>query len=112
MLLNRVKALLALIALLGVPLMHTGCRKPQEAVLIGVALPLSGTMAEYGQNAREGLILASEELLRRPEMKKFQLIYQDTKDAPQDTVDAVRRLIDVYGVRFIIGGLTSSGVLA
>lgn len=85
------------------------------AVKIGIILPLSGSMAEYGQNGREGLTLASEELAKKGEkgdMKKIELLYQDTKDAPQDTVNAVRRLIDVDNVHFIIGGLTSSGVLA
>lgn len=84
----------------------------QQGITIGVVLPLSGSMAEYGNNARMGLTLASEELATKPDMKKFKLSYQDTKDAPQDTVNAVRRLVDVDGVKFIIGGLTSSGVLA
>ena len=112
MFLDRAKALLGAVAFVSLLVPDSACRKPEGAVPIGVALPLSGTMAESGQNAREGLTLASEELARRPEMKKFHLIYQDTKEAPQDTVDAVRRLIDLHGVRFIIGGLTSSGVLA
>jgi len=81
-------------------------------VKIGIILPLSGSMAEYGQNAKDGLTLAAEELAKRSNIKKIELVYQDTKDAPQDTVNAVRRLIDVDGVHFIIGGLTSSGVLA
>lgn len=82
------------------------------AVKIGIILPLSGSMAEYGQNGREGLTLAAEELAKRTDIKKIELLYQDTKDAPQDTVNAVRRLIDVDNVHFVIGGLTSSGVIA
>src|SRR5689334_19889077 len=82
------------------------------AVKIGIILPLSGSMAEYGQNGREGLTLAAEELAKKSDVKKIDILYQDTKDAPQDTVNAVRRLIDVDNVHFIIGGLTSSGVLA
>lgn len=81
-------------------------------VRIGVALPLTGNMAEYGTNGKEGLTLALEELSRQPEMPKFTLLYQDTKETPQETVNAVRRLIDYEGVQYIIGGLTSSGVLA
>jgi branched-chain amino acid transport system substrate-binding protein len=83
-----------------------------DPIKIGIVLPLSGSMAEYGQNAKDGLTLAHEELERVRDMKAVSLLYQDTKDAPQDTVAAVRRLIDVDNVRFIIGGLTSSGVLA
>ena len=92
-------------------LVLSGCGQ-RDIVKIGVALPLSGSMAEYGQNAREGIVLAAEELRRRPEIKRFELIFQDTKEAPQETLDVVRRLVDVHKVRFIIGGLTSSGVFA
>lgn len=84
----------------------------QSEVKIGVVLPLSGSMAEYGLNGKEGLTLALEELSKSEGSKRLSLIYQDTKEAPQDTVSAVRRLIDVDNVQFIIGGLTSSGVLA
>jgi branched-chain amino acid transport system substrate-binding protein len=83
-----------------------------EATNIGVVLSLSGSMAEYGQNGKEGLTLAMEQLRARKDIKPFELLYQDAKDAPQDTVNAVRRLIDVDKAKFIIGGLTSSGVLA
>jgi branched-chain amino acid transport system substrate-binding protein len=88
--------------------------KPQntDAVRIGVVLPLSGSMAEYGDNGRNGLTLAQEELARDPAMRGIELIYQDSGDTPEGSVTAVRRLIDVEGVQYIIGGLTSSGTLA
>jgi branched-chain amino acid transport system substrate-binding protein len=80
------------------------------ALRIGVVLPLSGSMAEYGDNARSGLLLAESELAGKG--IKLDLIVQDTKDAPEGTVTSVKRLIDSYGVKYIIGGLTSAGVLA
>lgn len=79
-------------------------------VRIGVLLPLSGSMAEYGENGRDGLVLAKEDLARQG--KKVELLVQDTGDSPEGTVTAVKRLIDANGVRYIIGGLTSAGVLA
>jgi branched-chain amino acid transport system substrate-binding protein len=88
------------------------CERRTQTVKVGVVLPFSGSMAEYGQNARNGITLAVDELKTRPKAPALELIYQDSKEAPQETVDAVRRLIDVNGVRFIVGGLTSSGVLA
>ncbi|HXH38536.1 MAG TPA: penicillin-binding protein activator [Thermoanaerobaculia bacterium] len=87
------------------------CRR-EQGVRIGVALPLSGSMAEYGQNARNGVELAVEDLQKLRDAPRLTILYQDTKDAPQETVDAVRRLVDVQNVHFIVGGLTSSGVLA
>jgi branched-chain amino acid transport system substrate-binding protein len=79
---------------------------------IGVVLPLSGSMAEYGENGRNGLTLASEEMSRDNSCGNIKLIYQDSGNTPPETVNAVRRLVDVDRVRYIIGGLTSSGVLA
>lgn len=101
----------AVVALLAVSSAGAGSAAP-DVVKIGVVLPLSGSMAEYGDNGRDGLILAQEQLRTKKGVKPFTLLYQDAKDTPQGTVNAVHRLIDVDGVRFIIGGLTSSGVLA
>lgn len=84
---------------------------PSAAVKIGVVLPFTGSMAPFAENARNGLVLAHEQAVRagKPSVK---LIFQDDLGTPTGMVTAVRRLIDVEGVRFIIGGLTSSGVLA
>jgi branched-chain amino acid transport system substrate-binding protein len=101
----------AAVASAGIGLTYRTIAAPQP-VKIGIVLPLSGSMAEYGANGRDGLILAQEQLAKQPGMPKLQLLYQDTRNAPQDTVSAVRRLIDVDRTRFLIGGLTSSGVLA
>lgn len=88
-----------------------GLRRKKETT-IGVVLPLSGTMAEYGENGRNGLTLASEEMARDNGCGNIKLVYQDSGNTPPETVNAVRRLIDADGVKYIIGGLTSSGVLA
>ncbi|HET7200954.1 MAG TPA: penicillin-binding protein activator [Burkholderiales bacterium] len=81
-----------------------------QVIKIGVVLPLSGSMAEYGNNGRDGLLLAKEDLAR--EGVDADLLIQDSKDVPEGTVTSVKRLIDVDGVKYIIGGLTSAGVLA
>src|ERR1051326_8149556 len=85
-------------------------RKKKETT-IGIVLPLSGSMAQYGDNGRNGLTLASEEMSRDNGCGNLKLIYQDSGEAPPETTSAVRRLIDANGVRYIIGGLTSGGVL-
>jgi branched-chain amino acid transport system substrate-binding protein len=103
---------LALVVALVAAALFVRSRHQTRGVRIGVVLPLSGSMAEYGENGREGLTLAAAELSSQYGIKEFELTYQDSREAPQDTVQAVRRLIDVDHVQFIIGGLTSSGVLA
>lgn len=112
MILGKLKCMKAISILFLLTYGLIGCQRASDTIAIGIVLPLSGSMAEYGQNGREGLTLASEELLQRQDIKKFALKYQDSRESPQETVDAVRRLVDAEGVRFIIGGLTSSGVLA
>ena len=102
----------ALVALAAVAFFVFNRPQNTEAVRIGVVLPLSGSMAEYGDNGRNGLTLAQEELSRDAAMRGVELIYQDSGDTPEGSVTAVRRLIDVEGVQYIIGGLTSSGTLA
>jgi len=69
-------------------------------------------MAEYGENGRRGLVLAQEELNLEDKDRQVRLTVQDTQGTPSGTTDAVRRLVDVERVKFIIGGLTSSGVLS
>lgn len=109
---KRILACLAVIILLLFGILFLREKYSSRVVRIGVVLPLSGSMSEYGENGRDGLTLAAAELSSQKDMPKFELVYEDSREAPQDTVAAVRRLIDVEHVTFIIGGLTSSGVLA
>lgn len=110
---KRVGILIAVVAALAI----AGCSRPANTVAnttvhIGVLLPLSGSMAEYGDNGRNGLVLAQEELANDARLPHISLDFQDSGDTPEGSVTVVRRFVDVDGVRFIIGGLTSSGVLA
>lgn len=101
---------IGIVLLLAIAIVILVQHKKKETA-IGIVLPLSGSMAEYGDNGRNGLTLASEEISRDNGCGNFKLIYQDSGDAPPETTSAVRRLIDANNVRYIIGGLTSGGVL-
>ena len=102
---------IAALAIVGLSAVFLGCEPTKKPSLrVGVVLPLSGGMAEFGENARNGLVLAQEELAR--DGFQIELVVQNSEDVSDGTVAAVRRLVDVESVQFIIGGLTSSGVLA
>ena len=105
-----VLAVLAFIAILVAAISFFAYSPEDQKIRIGIVLPFSGSMAEYGQNGKNGALLAQEQLKRSG--IDIELILQDTGDTPQGTVTAVRRLIDADGVQYIVGGLTSSGVLA
>lgn len=97
-----------------------GCQKPTSdsdrndgPLRIGVFLPLTGEMQPYGVNAREGLVLAQEEINQRGGVngRIIELIVLDDKGEQIETLNVVKQLVSRDGVRLLIGGLTSSGTL-
>ncbi|TRZ64898.1 MAG: hypothetical protein D4Q79_00470 [Spirochaetia bacterium] len=85
-----------------------------ESIKIGVLTPLTGQIAEYGQNVKAGLDLAVQEINNNGGVngKKIQLIYQDTKCDPKETTSAFNNLVDIQGIKYILGSVCSSEVLA
>lgn len=82
----------------------------QEAVKIGVLLPLTGGAASGGKKELIGLELALEEInklggvLGRP----IKLVVEDTESRPEAGMDGVHKLVDVERVPIIIGAHSSS----
>ncbi len=80
-------------------------------IKIGVVLPLTGNYAEYGQNVLPALQLVADELNRQGG-PKVSLLVQDDQAQPKQAVSALQKLIQVDGVRFVIGGFTSASSIA
>lgn len=86
-----------------------------DPVRIGIAAPLSGAAAVYGQDLRRGADLAAEEINAKGGIlngRKIELVYEDEKGSPQGGVAAVQKLMSVDKVNAITGGTNSSVVLA
>lgn len=87
-------------------------RKPREAEVInvGVVVPLSGKFGYAGESVRQGLELAKDSLggVIKPQIE---LIYQDSICDNKEAANAARALIDIQGVKIIIGDWCSGGVL-
>jgi branched-chain amino acid transport system substrate-binding protein len=86
-----------------------------ETVRIGLALPLSGAAATYGQDLQRGAEYAAELINQRGGIlggRKLELVYEDEKGTPQGGVAAVQKLMSVGRVKAITGGTNSSVVLA
>ena len=83
----------------------TGTR---ENVKIGVILPLSGDVASYGIDSKDGILYAINELYQ----DKATVVFEDSKGEPKTAVTAYNKLINMDKVDYVIGDLFSSTTLA
>jgi len=86
-----------------------------ENVRIGIAAPLSGGAATYGQDQKRGAELAVEAINAKGGIlggRKIELVFEDDKGSPQGGVAAVQKLMSIGRVKAITGGSNSSAVLA
>jgi branched-chain amino acid transport system substrate-binding protein len=105
---RMVAAMLALFAL-------AGCNR-QVDVRIGVAAPMSGTLAQYGKDIVNGAQIAVDELngdhfLIDGKPARFQLVVEDDQASPEAGQDAARRLIKA-GVSAVFGHFNSGVTIA
>lgn len=84
----------------------------KQVVKIGVIMPLSGPVAEPGNNAFRGIELATENFNNNNQEIKIELIVEDSKSSPKDGVNAINKLIKVDNVKIVIGDIMSSVFLA
>jgi branched-chain amino acid transport system substrate-binding protein len=91
-----------------------GCGKHEEAIKIGAVLPLTGSAAVWGQNARMGLEIALQEINQTGGINgtPVVLIFEDSQSEPGKAVSALQKLIAIDKVGIVIGDIASSSVLA
>jgi branched-chain amino acid transport system substrate-binding protein len=79
-----------------------------EPIKIGIVSPVSGNFADHGMLERIGMEMALEdynnEILGRP----ITLIVADDETNPDVAARRARRLIEVDGVKFLMGGVSTS----
>ncbi len=80
-----------------------------DTVKIGGVAPLSGGVAVYGVECKNGIDLAVEEINAAGGIagKKVEFICEDDEGSPDKTVNAFKKLITKDGVKYVIGSLTS-----
>jgi len=74
---------------------------------IGVIVPLSGSLAEFGEAARNGILLAIQEYPERFESLKF--IFEDSQYDPKTSISAFRRLAADKEMALIYNWGTATG---
>ena len=97
----------------GVPVFSPlGTSRPGQEVRIGVVLPLTGELGNFGKTVLNGITLAVEEYSAVRPTLLVRLFSEDSQGKPALAVAAFQKLVDIDGARVIIGELTSSSTLA
>lgn len=93
----------------GCALLASCAKSSGDTIKIGGVAPLSGSVAVYGVECKNGIELAIEEInaLGGINGKKVEFICEDDEGSPDKTVNAFKKLITKDGVKFVIGSLTS-----
>jgi branched-chain amino acid transport system substrate-binding protein len=83
-------------------------------IKIGAVLPLTGDLASYGQNARDGILLYAERLNADGGIngQPVNIQFEDTAGQPAQAVSALKKLLTVDKAIAVIGGISSSTTLA
>ncbi|MDR2068512.1 MAG: ABC transporter substrate-binding protein [Spirochaetaceae bacterium] len=85
-----------------------------DTVTIGAVFPLSGTVAFYGTESRNGALLAIDEINAAGGLlgKKLTLIAEDDEGNAEKSVNAFTKLTTRDKVSFILGSSTSGATMA
>jgi len=88
--------------------------RESDTVAIGAVFPLSGPIAYYGNESRDGALLAIEEINAAGGLlgKQLTLISEDDEGNAEKSVNAFTRLTTRNNVSFIIGSSASGATLA
>jgi branched-chain amino acid transport system substrate-binding protein len=84
-----------------------------EEIKIGAILPLTGDLAVYGENMKNGMGLAVQEINDKGGIngKNLVVIYEDDQGDPKSSVSAFQKLITIDKVPVVVGVPFSSSAL-
>ncbi len=103
-------SIVAVVAAVCVALAFGACSGAESnTIKVGGIYPLSGAVAVYGVEAKNGVELAIEEINAAGGIdgKMIELIAEDDEGNPEKTVNAYKKLTAKDNVKMIIGSLTS-----
>ena len=108
------KVLMVLLTLCCVAIMLSCAKKDGNTVTIGAVFPLSGPVAFYGNESRDGALLAIEQTNAAGGLlgKQLALLSEDDEGAAEKSVNAFTKLTTRDKVTFVIGSSTSGATMA
>jgi branched-chain amino acid transport system substrate-binding protein len=92
-----------------------GCKKGgDDSVAIGAVFPLSGPVAFYGNESRDGALLAIDEINAAGGLlgKKLTLLSEDDEGDGAKALNAFTKLVTRDKVKFILGSSTSGATMS
>ena len=107
---SRIMALAGVLLLVVMTVSFVGCSKADsDTIKIGGVFPLSGPVAVYGIEAKNGIELAIEEINAADGVngKMLELVGEDDEGSPEKSVNVYKKLVTKDKVEYIIGSLTS-----
>lgn len=98
----------------GIVLTQRPAEKESKVCKIGVLYPITGDASYWGENARNGALLAVKNFSPQNKLKNYKVValVEDSKSTPKDAVAAVSKLIYQDKIKFLVGDLASSNLLA
>jgi branched-chain amino acid transport system substrate-binding protein len=84
-----------------------------DAVIkIGVMLPLTGEGSQWGNDAKNAIELAVEEISKKNTKYKYKFIYENDETDTKKAVTVFNKLVDIDNVKYCMVDMISSNVLA
>ncbi len=106
-------AIVVVVALVAIVILRSREQQP-DTITIGAVLPLTGSAAIWGQNAKMGMDLALEEINDSGGIDGCSVVvlYEDSGSDPKSATSALQKLISTKNIQVVIGDIASSSVLA
>jgi len=101
-----------IVATLGILLIINQINREPREIKIGFVNSLTGQYAPYGENNKNGVMIAVEEINTNGGIKgkRIKLIIEDDRSTKEGAVSAVKKLIEIDKVPVIIGPGSTVGV--
>lgn len=83
-------------------------------ITLGLSAPITGNMAQYGQDIRRGAELAIEQLNEAKPIAgtSFALVVEDSKGDPQEAANVAQKFAARGGITAVVGDFSSTACLA
>jgi len=103
-------AVLVLVVVIGVVVSQ---ENEKNEIVIGVGMPLTGSLAKFGEWMQRGFVLAEQDI---NDLEIFsvpiRLVYEDTKCSPSETNTVLRKFKDVDKVTAFVGPFCGGSLVA
>ncbi|WP_438348066.1 ABC transporter substrate-binding protein [Paenibacillus sp. FA6] len=93
---------------------NSGSKAESNTIRIGLAAPISGTQAQYGQAFKNGAELAAAQINDAGGIngKKVEIVIQDDKGDSNEAVNVANKLVSDKSILAVVGHFNSSATLA